>query len=190
MDVEADVDRNSDLLIVIDLTTGKTKNILASRISVYWSINCSTFLLTYLQNTVCSSDWISAFQNPICSKFYQVYQFYLLYFTLSLIIIYLDYIFTKVEYLCHLSVTVCYSVLSMFMLYLQLGSQLGIMHFQWWVAMYWDGLEPAFFFYSCITKCMCNCVKDNYCPIRTIVYTVRMYYSKMVTRAEGSLLYQ
>lgn len=35
MDVEADIDRNSDLLIVIDLTTGKTKNILASRISVY-----------------------------------------------------------------------------------------------------------------------------------------------------------
>lgn len=35
MDVEADIDRNSDLLVVIDLTTGKTENILASRISIY-----------------------------------------------------------------------------------------------------------------------------------------------------------
>lgn len=113
-----------------------------------------------------------------------------LYFTLSLIIIYLDHTFSKVEYLSHLSVTVCYTVVSMFMLYLQLGSQSDIMHFQWWVAKYWDGLELTFFFYPCITKCTYNCVRDNYCPIRTIVYIIGMYYSKMVTIAEGSLLYQ
>lgn len=70
MNVEADIDRNSDLLIVTDLMTGKTKNILASRISIYWSIKCSTLFLKYLQNTVCSSNWISAFQNRIYAKFY------------------------------------------------------------------------------------------------------------------------
>jgi len=35
MDVEVDIDRNSDLLIVTDLNTGKTKDILACRISIY-----------------------------------------------------------------------------------------------------------------------------------------------------------
>jgi len=35
MDVEVDIDRNSDLLIVTDLNAGKTKDILACRISIY-----------------------------------------------------------------------------------------------------------------------------------------------------------
>lgn len=50
--MEAGIDKNSELLVVIELTTGKTKDILASRISMYWSIECSAFFLKCLHNTL------------------------------------------------------------------------------------------------------------------------------------------
>lgn len=122
--MEADIDKNSDLLIGIDLTTGKTKNILASTVSMYWSIECSAFFLKCLHNTVCSSNLISAFQNPIYAKFYLVYQLYLLYFTL------LKNYLSKLIFV--LFICNCLLHCYMSMLYLQLGSW-SCMHSQWWV---------------------------------------------------------
>lgn len=124
MDMEADIDKNSDLLIGIDLTTGKTKNILASTVSMYWSIKCSAFFLKCLHNTVCSSNLICAFQNPIYAKFYLVYQLYLLYFTL------LKNYLSKLIFV--LFICNCLLHCYMSMLYLQLGSW-SCMHSQWWV---------------------------------------------------------
>lgn len=36
---------------------------------------------------------------------------------------------------------------------------------------------------------MCNCVKDSYCQVKTVVSVTGMYYSKKITVAEDSLFY-